>query len=375
MKAEYPDNPVGWARRAVDQWLVLAPVDREARLVRWLQNYDEAADWGDEPYIWILNSLPPGADGADARKAMAEVIQAVLARRPDVEPLGKHREQLLYNLLQLAAAIYRPNRLWQPLLELLNRRKLAGEFLGSDLRASLRAALIGNQGDGQLAELWLRMGRNQEDYLPGTPVHAYYGALMLPPVDGGPSPVVKESLSLAAADLESDFDRRRPRFMELLQSLTTAFPRDTARWDRDLVFMADEARWPIWTCFCVNMFPRFGDQGDLGMPAPVADTIESCYGIPIERRLWNDCMARMRLRGDALTYYERFRESFEADLHRMQQQTEFRSDGAWQRVLQNTLKASRSWIRPVPRKNLTTFFHRTFRVLNLGFSLANQGPH
>ncbi len=376
MKAEYPDNPVGWARRAVDQWLVLAPVNREARLVRWLQNYDEAADWGDEPYIWILNSLPPGADGADARKAMAEAIQAVLARRPNVEPLGKHREQLLYNLLQLAAAIYRPNRLWQPLLELLNRRKLAGEFLGSDLRASLRAALIGNQGDGQLAELWLRMGRNQEDYLPGTPVHAYYGALMLPPVDGGrPSPVVKDSLSLAAADLESDFDRRRPRFMELLRSLTTAFPRDSARWDRDLVFMADEARWPIWTCSCVNMFPRFTEPGEVGMPAPVARTIRSSFDVQISQELWGGCVARMTLRGEALAYYERFHDKFAAYLASMQEQVRYRSDAAWEGLLHITLERSLKWIvPPSPLKTLAPFHYLTFPALNPGFSSPTRLP-
>ena len=171
----------------MDRWLGFAPVEREAQLVRWLQNYDDAASWGDDPYRWILDSLPPGAAGADAQSALADAIRAVLARRPDVEPLGTHREQLLYNLLQLAAAIHRPGRLWPPLLEMLNRRKLAGDFFGSDLRASLRAALIGNQGDTQLAALWLRMGRKQEDFLPGTLVDAYYGALMLPPENGGPA--------------------------------------------------------------------------------------------------------------------------------------------------------------------------------------------
>lgn len=354
----------------MDRWLALESADREAQLVRWLQNDDDAASWGDEPYRWILDSLPPGAEGADAQRSLAEAIQAVLVRHPDVEPLGTHREQLLYNLLQLAAAIHRPSRLWPPLLSMLNRRKLAGDFLGSDLRASLRAALIGNQGDGRLAALWLRMGRNQEDFLPGTPVHGYYGALMLPPENGGPSPVVAESLSLAAKDLERDVNRRRPRFIELLQSLTTAFPRDDAQWDRELIFMADAAGWPRWVCSCVNMFPRFTDRSDVGMPDPVAQTIRSAFGVEISQELWSGCLARMTLRGEALVYYERFREKFDEDLGRMQKQTGYRSDGAWERLLQNTLEFSRKWIaRPLPRKSLAAFFHRTFPPLNPRFSL------
>ena len=370
MTVEYPDNPGGWARRAVDRWLALAPADREAQLVRWLQNYDEAASWGDEPYHWILDSLPPGAAGADAESALAEAIEAVLARHPDIEPLGTHHEQLMYNLLQLAAAIHRPSRLSPPLLEMLNRRQLSGDFFGSDLRASLRAALIGNQADGQLAALWLRMGRKQEDFLPGTPVHGYYGALMLPPVEEEPSPVVAESLALAAKDLERDVNRRRPRFIELLQSLTTAFPRDTAQWDADLILMADAAGWPRWACSCVNMFPRFRDRGDVGMPAPVAQTIRSAFGIEINQELWNGCVARMTLRGEALVYYERFRDKFAADLDRMEKQAGYRSDGAWERLLQNTLASSRKWVgRPLSQSTLASFFDRTFPALNPRFSL------
>jgi len=150
----------GWALR---------PPREKRSLSGGLQNYDEAASWGDEPYRWILDSLPPGAALADAQSALAEVIGAVLARHPDVEPLSAHREQLLYNLLQLAAAIHRPGRLWPPLLEMLNRRKLGGDFFGPTCWFRLRAALIGNQGDDQLKELWLRMGRKQEIFFRAPP--------------------------------------------------------------------------------------------------------------------------------------------------------------------------------------------------------------
>jgi hypothetical protein len=373
MTADYPDNPSGWARRAVDRWLDLAPADREAKLIRWLQNYDDAASWGDEPYRWVLDSLPPGAAGADAQSALAQAIQAVLARRPDVEPPGNHREQLLYNLLHLAAAIHRPGQLWLPLLGMLERQKLAGDFFGSDLRASLRAALIGNQGDDRLAGLWLRMGKKAESFPPGTPVQGFYGALMLPPVNEGPSPVVAESLLWAAKDLEGDWDRRRPRFMELLRSLTTAFPRNSARWDVDLIRMADGARWPRWTCSCVNMFPRFGEPGDVGMPAPVAKMIRTIFRVRISQRLWSSCVARMTLSGEALAYYERFRDEFHADLARMQRQAGYRSDGAWERLLQNTLASSLRWIeRPLPHNVPAPSSYPTFPALNPGYSLANQ---
>ena len=362
----------------MDRWLGFAPVEREAQLVRWLQNYDDAASWGDDPYRWILDSLPPGAAGADAQSALADAIRAVLARRPDVEPLGTHREQLLYNLLQLAAAIHRPGRLWPPLLEMLNRRKLAGDFFGSDLRASLRAALIGNQGDTQLAALWLRMGRKQEDFLPGTLVDAYYGALMLPPENGGPSPVVAESLSLAAKDLEPDLDRRRPRFMELLRSLTTAFPRDSARWDVDLIRMAGAAGWPRWACSCVNAFPRFPDPGDVGMPTPVARAIGSSFDVPIKEELWSGCLARMTLGNGALAYYERFRDEFEAGLDNMREKTKYRSDRAWVGLFHMTFERSlnQKWItRPSQIESSASFLCPTFRPLNPGFSSADQSAH
>ena len=218
--------------------------------------HDEAADWVTSR---ILDSEPvaAGADGADAGKAMAEAIQG--RRAVPTQPLGKHREQLLYNLLQLSAAMYRPNRLWQPLLELLNRRKLAGEFLGSDLRASLRAALIGNQGDGPRGVV-VEDGQGPGGLSAGHSGYAYYGALMLRRWTGGrPSPVVKDSLSLAAADLESDFDLRPgswnccgpspPRFLETAPvgiAISSSWPTNS---------MAD------LDVFLRHMFPRFTEPG------------------------------------------------------------------------------------------------------------------
>ena len=81
-------------------------------------------------------------------------------------------------------------------------------------------------------------------------------------------------------------------------------------------------------------------------------------------------MARMTLRGEALVYYERFREKFDEDLGRMQKQTGYRSDGAWERLLQNTLASSRKWVgRPLSQGTLASFFDRTFPALNPRFSL------
>jgi hypothetical protein len=221
------------------------------------------------------------------------------------------------------------------------------------------------------------MGRKQEDFLPGTPVHGYYGVLMLPPANEEPSPVVAESLALAAKDLKSDRNRR-PRFMELVRSLQTAFPRDNIQWDRDLIFMADAAGWPRWACSCVNMFPRFTDRSDVGMPAPVAQAIRSAFGVQIDQELWSGCLARMTLRGEALVYYERVRDEFTGNLARMQKQTEYRSDHAWVGLFDMTFKRSLNpqWsVRPSQIESSASFPCPTLRPLNLGYSPADQFTH
>lgn len=367
MSGQHLDNPGEWTRHALAVWL--AAPDKETRLARWLQNYDEAASWGDEPYRWILDSLPPGAAGADMQDELAETIAALLNRQPDAGRVGVHHEQLLYNLLRLASSLHRPSQLWRPLLEMLHRQKLGGDFLGSDLRAALRAALIGNQLDDTLAELWLSMGKKQEQFLPGTPVHGFYGALMLPPYNGGPSPIISQSLALVAQHLEPDRNRRRSRFMEALRSLTTAYPRDEASWDLDLIHMADKDNWPRWTCACVNMFPRFADEGDLGMPVPVARAIAKAFGDPIRRTVWNGCLAAMSLQGASLAYYERFSYEFASGLARMELQTSYRSDGAWEGLLHTTMAASVKWMpRPSPQHSPISFFHLTFPALNARYS-------
>jgi len=319
---DYDDNPKGWAQRAFDRWLIATPEHQVERLGQWLQNGEEASGWGDEPFHWVLSLLPPGAARADAERALAAAIAGLLTRRPDVEPFGRHPEQLLHNLLALATAIHHPPLLAGPLKEVYTRRRLSGRFAGLDLRERLRAALIANQSDDSLAPLWERMADGPDgDSLPGNALHAFYGTLMLPPDNGKPSGLLGRAFAAAARHLDWDVNLRRPRFLDLIASARQAFDQGVS--DLDLLYMADRNGWLPWTRTCLEIPFRAGEL--VFVPRCLGTGLHYRFAVVPERVLWDGFVYSMRLDKTALEHLEVFRKRFIDYLRRSPD----KSDAAW----------------------------------------------
>jgi hypothetical protein len=322
------DNPAEWARKAVAAWLASPAGDRTEKLVRWFQGYDEAAGWGEEPYRWILNSLPKhGAARKDAEDEVAATLAEILKGRPDIEVVVRRPQQLLYNALSLAAGLrYKPAWLWRPLREIWERQKLAGQYYGTDLRAVLRAALIANQADGSLGDVWIRMGEGTEEFLPGSPIDASYGAIMLPLQGGQPSSHLPGALKNAARYLDGDFDLRRPRFRRLVEAVKTAHPLAGPGWDPQLLRFADNTGWPTWTASCLELFTDFEPPRLSALPGAVGLGLADKFGIEPRERLWDDRIWVVHLAGDP---YQLFRQCRRIVQNFIGSMPGYQSDGAW----------------------------------------------
>src|SRR6185503_11521173 len=150
-------DPISWMRELVARWLG----DDQAGpglLVRWLQGYGlPPVGHDEEPYLWLLRGIPPGADRDNVEEAFANRVAKLLDEKPDETRLGERPDQLLYNLYHLCAGLQRPDELGERLYAVFTRGKLKGEWRGVDLRYALLGALISNQVDARLLPVWEAM--------------------------------------------------------------------------------------------------------------------------------------------------------------------------------------------------------------------------
>ncbi|MSV28120.1 MAG: hypothetical protein EXQ52_05175 [Bryobacterales bacterium] len=309
-------------------------------MLRWLAGRDEAAGFQAEPYQWVLGNAERGAKKVDLHRQLSITIREILDGEPELNLEKSRRDRVLYNLLSLCGALARPLELDPPLTRMYRREKLSTQYEGIDLRDRLRAAMIANQTDNSKLELWRRMGRGTENYLPGDPVDAFFGVLLLPPVKN--MPLVEElgpAFNWTAKFMESDFDRRRPRFMGLVNSLKQMFPEGPRSWDHDLIDMADKDSWPGWTLNCFDVVPfeeRSRGKVEAYVPRPLALGIRDGFGVRLGRKLWEERIYEMTLNNGALKFFDSFKESFEKDWGRLP----FQSDSARGVVFRATMRYS-----------------------------------
>jgi len=300
----YPDNPTGWMRHVLHEWLQ-QPEAQLGLLTQWLQGHG-LPPVGDEeePYVWLLRGLPLGAERHQVETALARCAASLLDQKPDVQPVGDPPERLIYNLLKLCAGLRRRDLLAGSLSAVFKRRELAGKWMGLDLRYALRGALAMNQGNNRLEGDWETMlaGRPHE-YLGGNPWDGLEGVLGLPlTADGRPElPVLGRALQRMAVYLEGEHDRL-PVYRSVLSRLTQRFP--SPRWDVDLVLLADEHQWPTWT---VEALPRLNFRADSDgyfLWRPVFDVLAHGYSYQIQRQFCAGEVLQVTLDEEAETFVE-----------------------------------------------------------------------
>src|SRR6185295_10572151 len=144
-------------------------------LVDWLQGYDlPIGSSSEEPFVWLLRGLPLAGERKKARCQLGQRVARLLDAEPEIHRPGRRPDQLIHNLLMLAAGLGPLQELASALDRLLERSALSGEYRGLDLRASLRMALIENQIDARWAPHWFEMLENGgAPKLPGGPSHGF----------------------------------------------------------------------------------------------------------------------------------------------------------------------------------------------------------
>jgi len=271
------DSRVGWMREFVGNWLARESWQPED-LHAWLEGLGlPAVGHDDEPYLWILRGLPLAERRGRAERMLAERVAAVLERQPDVHRPGRRPEQVLYNLLMLAAGLGDARELAEPLHAMAQRSALAGEWLGLGLQHALREAVAENQIDQRFLPEWQAMLEGREGALfPGRPRDGFAGVLKMPdsPTALGQPAVGALGWALArmAVNLEAEQDRGED-FRELIAQIYRRYflvdPYDRAGagarpFDRELRVQAAERQWPTWAIECLPVLRVATDGNSAG---------------------------------------------------------------------------------------------------------------
>lgn len=230
-------------------------------LIRWLQGNDlpllERMSTT-EPYEQILGGIPRGLEDLDIKSALAQAAASILDKNPDVQnPAGdpEDSEKFMDNLLMLCAGLGPRDELNEQLWAMYERRALEGEYRGLDLRDSLVAALMRNQTDARLHQVWSKMlSGSEQDFLPGDEWNGWYGVLYMPESreQRGPfMPAIVEALSQMAKHLEND-EARGSWFRSLILDVARADPAECLGLESYLAGQAQEHKWPQWAVDCLS---------------------------------------------------------------------------------------------------------------------------
>jgi hypothetical protein len=228
------------------QWLSRDTWDR-IELIRLLRGDDVPASYATvEPYEWMLDALANEGERADFEQLLAERLAALIDQEPDINLYRPRPEQVLYNLLSVCAGVHRPLHLAGPLRRMFDRRKLAGEWDGIDLRGRLRAALASNQSNWDLADIWTDMAQGRTDFLPGNEFHGFDSILMMPLQDDElPLDAISAGLR-GMVDVIVSEDDRREKLSGLVQRVLWTYQAG-AEVGGYLLWRAFLGIWPAWS--------------------------------------------------------------------------------------------------------------------------------
>jgi len=236
-------------QQLVGSWLEQGDWQQQ-QLIDWLQGFGlPSARYEDEPFQWLLRGVPLAAERYRAEREFARRAAALLDDQPDVHPVGRRPNEVLYNLLELCAGLSVADYLADPLYAMFDRQALAGEWRGIDLRSTLRRALISSQKDNRLEPVWQDMlsGKGHA-WLPGDYYDGFEGIRLQPKsadTRGKPDlDAIGRALAAMTKHIESSTDCRI-EFRRLVDRVIATYS-GRPSWDADLIEQADKNMWPIW---------------------------------------------------------------------------------------------------------------------------------
>lgn len=248
------DSEVLELRELLCNWLD-APDWQESQLIEWLQgNCLPALDLDEEPYESLLQGLPLADERYRAETELARRAARLLESPRTVDGSRDGRDKLLYNLLMLSAGLSSPTQLAEPLYEMFQRRRLEGEWQGINLRQALESALITNQRDSRLEDVWLEMlKQRRHDFLTGDEYAGFEGIRLMPASDATRGEPALDAIGTALAAMAAHLEKRRDRrvvFHQLINRVLRTYP-GRPTWDNDLVYQAHKNDWPGWAVECL----------------------------------------------------------------------------------------------------------------------------
>jgi hypothetical protein len=129
---------------------------------------------------------------------------------------------------------------------MFDRRKLAGEWEGIDLRGRLRVALASNQANWDLADIWISMAQGRTEFLPGNQFDGFDGILLMPLQDGAlPLDAISSGMKAILEAIDADNDRGE-KFSRLVQRVLWTY-QTGAETGGYLLWRAFLEAWPAWS--------------------------------------------------------------------------------------------------------------------------------
>ena len=272
MDDEIEDSAVRDMRRQLKTWLARRDSAPE-QLISWLQGEGlPPSNIQQEPYAWVLDGLPLADERYLAETRLATRIAHLLNAQPDKQPLDERRSEWLYNLLMLCAGLSCPTELADELHAMFRRRQLpaASALMEESLECirlpqALESALITNQRDARMRNVWLSMIRERgHEYLTGDEYAGFEGIRLMPSSSttrGTPAvDDIGEALAIIATYIAHNRDRR-VEFHGLIDRVLRTYSGRPA-WDSELVHQAHRRVWPDWAVSCLpRLFVPLHSEG------------------------------------------------------------------------------------------------------------------
>lgn len=233
--------------------------------------------------ISLVRGLSSNDQGVTSTILLARSLKVILIDGRD--ELEKRPSPVVAKFFMLCAELACPEVLGEPLLNLaadLKRRGSIPERWTEEVLLSLRSALIANQVDDRLREVWKNLVSGQRDpLLLESRLAGYRGLSQMPP---GTNAIGKPDFSAIGFGLKemsvfwNNADERRVRFRKLVEMVENCYSKHNV--NRQLIIEADRQRWEGWAVSCLKLYEEIDTTDDrirTFMWRPIADCIPERY--------------------------------------------------------------------------------------------------
>jgi hypothetical protein len=236
-------------RNLVIPWLA-DPDWSSDKLVSWFKdNIPRLETRRGDTYREILQALAVDPERERWEHELARRVARLLTEIA-ATPASTWNAPLVSGLLKLSAGLSRADELGSPLCELWGKCSASG-----DLRRFVLAALIENQADRSLQDVWRQMLDPSVETPLGTALDGLRGILRMPAPSSEEQDADLDEIGAAVRRIADSLPEDRSRaayFDSLLSEIKAAMP--SAISDETLISLADKHTWPRWAVHRLNLF-------------------------------------------------------------------------------------------------------------------------